>query len=291
MTALALVLTLAATQQPAVFSSEVEAVYVDVFVAKKGQPVQGLSAGDFVLKDNGVTQSVEIVDRSVVPTTAILAFDVSSSMAEGDKLVHLQEAARSFLRGMAPHDEAALVTFDQTVAVGQAPTTDRSAVLRALDAARPHGGTSVVDALFLCLERHWGPGRPLVVLFTDGEDSGSWLPNDAVLEAARESSALLYVVGTSPVTEKAGYVRLLRSAAETTGGAYLAAGSGEGLESKFLEILQATNARYILRYRPEGVERSGRHQIKIGVRGRGLKLRGRQEYFVAGSGLESPHSP
>jgi VWFA-related protein len=279
MTGLALLLTLAA-QQPAVFPSSVEAVYVDVFVAKKDHPAQGLTGQDFALEDNGVQQAVEVVDRSVLPTTAILALDTSSSMAQGDKLVHLKRAAEAFLSGMAAQDEAALVTFDHTVALRQAPTANHAAVLQALEAARPGGGTAVIDALYLCLQRRWGSGRPLVVLFTDGEDSASWLPNEAVLEAARESSALLYVVGTIPVAKETGYVRLLRRVAETTGGIYLAAGSGKRLESKFLEILEAANARYVLRYQPEGVERAGRHEIKISVHRRGVKVRARQEYFV-----------
>ena len=286
MTALALLLTLAAAQQPQVFSSEVEAVYVDVFVAKADQPVQGLTAQDFVLEDDGVRQDIEVVDRSLLPTTAVLALDISSSMAQADKLVHLKRAARAFIRGMAAKDEAALVTFDQAVVLRQAPTTDHEAVLHALAVARPRGGTAVIDALYLCLQRQWGSGRPLVVLFSDGEDSASWLPNGAVLEAARGSSALLYVVGTTPVAKEAGYVRLLRRAAEATGGAYLAAGSGKDLQSKFVEILEAANARYVLRYSPEGVKRAGRHEIKVSVHRHGVKVRARQEYFV-----QAPSAP
>ncbi len=130
MSALAIVLTLVAAQQPAVFPSEIESVYVDVFATKNGRGVTGLTAQDFVLEDNGVRQVVEVVDRSVVPTTAVLVLDVSSSVA-GEKLAHLKKAARAFLHGMAEHDEAALVTFNHSVDLLQPPTTDRAAVLRA----------------------------------------------------------------------------------------------------------------------------------------------------------------
>ena len=117
-------------------------------------------------------------------------------------------------------------------------------------------------------------------MFTDGEDSASWLPNDAALQAARESSTLLYVVGTSPPEPESGFVYLLRRAAQTTGGAYLAAGPRDHLTDKFLEILAEANARYILSYQPQGVKRGGRHKLQISVRRRGVKVRGRQEYYL-----------
>lgn len=288
-------LLLVLAQAPPVFRTSVEAVYVDVTVTRKDAPVLGLSADDFVLTDNGVRQYVEIVDRESVPTTAVLALDVSTSVA-GERLARLRAAAGSFLRGMSGRDEAALVTFNEKITVRQAPTTDRSAIADALERAEARGSTAVIDTLYACLKRRWGGGRPLVVLFTDGRDTASWLENDDVLQAARESSALLYVVGTEaaglrfelsptgagsrPVRSDSGYMYLLQRAADTTGGAYWSA-TYEGLEAAFLEVLEAANARYVLRYEPEGVAREGRHRLKVSVRRKGLDVRARQEYFVS----------
>jgi hypothetical protein len=138
------------------------------------------------------------------------------------------------------------------------------------------------------------------VLFTDGRDSASWLENEDVLQAARESSALLHVVGTlalppprrrdvialsasAPLhdgTTASGYVHLLRRAAETTGEAYWPAESVTGLPAAFLRILEAANARYLLSYEPTGVPGKGRHRLKVTVRRRGFEVRARQEYVV-----------
>jgi VWFA-related protein len=284
-------------QAPPVFRTGVEAVYVDVSVTKKDAPVLGLTADDFVLTDNGVRQHVEIVDRESAPTTAILVLDVSTSV-EGERLARLRSAARAFLRGMAERDAAALVTFNAKIQLRQGPTTDRSAVAAALDHAEALGNTAVIDALYVCLKKRWGGGRPLVVLFTDGQDTASWLENDAVLQAARESSALLYVVGTEAsgfrferpptvggprlVTSESGYIYLLQRAADTTGGAYWSASYGQ-LEDAFLEVLEAANARYVLSYEPEGVAREGRHRLKVSVKRRGLEVRARREYVVPSS--------
>jgi VWFA-related protein len=288
--------TLLLAQAPLVFGSGVEAVNVDVFVSRKNAPVVGLRAEDFEVKDNGVRQRIEVVNREETPTTAVLAFDVSASVA-GRKLEQLRAAARAFLAHMRRGDEAALLTFNHKIELRQAPTTDRDALAGALDDVTASGGTAVIDALYLGLKKRWGRGRPLVVLFTDGEDSGSWLENDDVLQAARESSALLYVVGTrqpsrrppvllgtpeSRTRNEPGPVYLLRRAAETTGGAYWTT-DPDRLEKVFLEVLEAANARYILSYQPEGVKREGHHRLDVSVRQRGVEVRARQEYVVPGA--------
>jgi VWFA-related protein len=284
-------------QAPPVFRAGVEVVYVDVSVTKKDAPVLGLAADDFVVMDNGVRQRVSLVDRESIPTTAVLAFDVSLSVA-GEKLAALRAAAWAFLRGMSERDEAALVTFNHKIELRQAPTTERTVVAEALGRVFARGSTSVIDALYLCLKRRWGGGRPLVVLFTDGQDNASWLENDAVLQAARESPALLYVIGTeaaggkydsallnSPlagpraVPPESGYMYLLQRAADTTGGAYWSASFGR-LEAVFLRVLEAANARYLLSYEPEGLARIGRHRLKVSVKRQGVEVRARQEYVV-----------
>ena len=302
MTGLVGLVALVLAQEPPVFRARVELVYVDVFVTKGDAPVSGLEAGDFRVEDNGVAQRVEVVDRRLVPTTAVLALDTSASVA-GGKLVHLKEAARAFLAGLGEDDEAALVTFDHKLVLREDASRDRAAVGAALDRVKAGGGTCLIDALFVCLKRGWGTGRPLVVLFTDGRDSASWLENEDVLQAARESSALLHVVGTEPlpvrsrtrtlpgsmgpgapvrVHEEAesGHVYLLRRAAETTGGAYWPVDSVASLPAAFLRILEASNARYVLSYEPTGVRRAGRHRLKVSVRRRGVEVRARQEYVV-----------
>jgi VWFA-related protein len=285
-------------QAPIVFDTGVEAVYVDVFVSEKSGPVLGLRAEDFVVEDNGVRQRVEIVDRGEAQTTALLALDVSASVA-GQKLDRLRAGARAFLSRMQQRDEAALLTFGHRIELRHGPTTDRAAVAEALDRVVAGGGSAVIDTLYLCLKRRWGAGRLLVVLFTDGQDTGSWLENEDVLRAARGSSTLLFVVGTEAPSSRSarpptpwgfraveaepGFVYLLRRAAETTGGAYWTADPSR-LEAVFLKVLEAANARYVLSYEPQGVPRPGRHRLEVSVRRRGVKVRARQEYVAPAVG-------
>ena len=53
---------LSAQSQNPTFSSKVEAVRVDVLVTEDGKPVRGLRAADFEILDNGVRQTVDIVE-------------------------------------------------------------------------------------------------------------------------------------------------------------------------------------------------------------------------------------
>jgi len=294
---LAALLLLGLAQAPPVFRADVERVYVDVSVTRKDAPVLGLRAEDFVVTDNGVRQRVDLVDRESTPTTAVLALDLSGSVA-GERLVALRAAARAFLRRMLPRDEAALVTFNHKVELRQRPTTERSVVTDALERAEARGSTALLDALYVCLKRRWGGGRALVVLFTDGRDTASWLENEDLLQAARESKALLHIVGTeaagsrfepSPsgsgtrvVTTEPDHVYLLHRVAHVTGGAYWSA-SLQRLERVFLRVLEVANARYLLSYEPLGVARPGRHRLVVSVRRKGVEVRARREYVVPGA--------
>ena len=94
------VLLAAAMATPAVptFTTSVEAVYVDVFVTRDGQPVAGLTAKDFEVSDNGVRQDVSLVSVEAVPIVAVMVFDVSASVA-GVRLDDLRAAGRALIGG------------------------------------------------------------------------------------------------------------------------------------------------------------------------------------------------
>jgi VWFA-related protein len=269
-------------QAPPVFRADVEAVYVDVYVTRRGAPVTGLVERDFVVKDNGVAQRAWVVEREEAPLTAVLVLDCSSSVA-GAKLEFLKTAAGIFVRGLHPRDEAALVAFQSRVELLNAATADRAALLGAIGSMTAEGSTSMIDALFVGLKRRWGAGRPVLVLFSDGRDTSSWLENEDLLRAARESSTTVYVVRTreeGAASAESGHAYLLRRVVESTGGSSWSSGSGPEIEAAFRGVLETVNARYVLAYEPTGVPRFGRHRIELAVRRRGVDVRARQEYFV-----------
>lgn len=272
---------------PPVFGTGIETVYVDAFVTRDGRPVEGLTATDFELKDNGVRQRVELVAADELPLLSVLAFDTSVSLGYR-KLAALRAAGRGFLASLEPDDEAALLTFSQEVEWLARPTRDKSVVRGALEGLRAQGNTALMDALYAAILLPDSRARKLVVLFSDGEDNLSWLGEGEVRAVAERSSALIHVV---TVRSGAGAARHdastrdrmkgLREIAEATGGRAWEAESPERLTAAFSEVAEAMRRRYVLRYEPEGVRRLGWHRIELRLRRRSAHVQARRGYWVA----------
>jgi VWFA-related protein len=274
---------------PPVFRSQVEAVYVDVFVTRSGQSVAGLRAADFELQDNKVPQQLELLSAEAHPILAVLAFDTSSSMEE-ERLSALRAAAEAFLGGLGATDQAALVSFSEQIAWLAEPTTDKGAVRDALASLRAQGATAVFDALFAAVTQSESTLRPLIVLFTDGEDNASWLDEHQLRTAVERSNAIVHVVGWrarpnlrvgSPAWSKSASEPALRDIAESTGGHFWIADSPQRLQMAFAAVADAMRQRYVLRYQLEGVKREGWHRIVVRLKTSKGEVHARRGYWVA----------
>jgi VWFA-related protein len=285
-------------QTPPVFRAGVDAVYVDVFVTRGGQPVAGLRAADFELKDNGVQQKLELVQAETLPLRAMLVFDTSSSL-DGRRLAALKAAGEAFIAGMRPADEIGLVTFSQEIAHQTAPTTDRGRVRWALSGVQAEGATAVFDALYAGLVLGEGRNRTLVVLFSDGEENMSFLGEEQLRKVVERSNALVHVVAWRDAPRPAGpvtgyqrvidptggepdHIRSLRTIVEASGGRLWGADSPEKLRAAFAAIADAMGQRYVLRYEPEKVKREGWHELEVKLRGAKGDVQARKGYWVSG---------
>jgi len=265
----------AAAQNPT-FSSKVEAIRVDVLVTDRGKPVLGLGRGDFEIFDNGVGQQVDLVSFDQQPLNVILTLDMSDSVV-GDRLANLRDAGRGVLDGLKTGDRAALVTFSHAVSLGADLTVDLARVRSALDQARPSGYTSVVDACFAgMMLGESDAGRALVIVFSDGLDTSSWLAPEAVLEIAKRSDAVVYAVSAGP-DQDGGFLREL---AEQTGGRLFEVESTKKLSAIFVQVLEEFRRRYVLSYSPRGVSADGWHQLTVRVKGRDATVKARPGYLA-----------
>src|SRR5258705_4958085 len=169
-------------------------VRAEVRVTDGGSPVGGLTAADFELRDNGVVQTIDLVDTSDIPINAVLELDTSSSTT-GKRQKDLVAASQALLDGLKPVDRAALTTFSHAVAPRIALTSDLAAVRRELLQIEPEGDTAIMDGTYVALTATLAQtGRSLVVVCTDGYDTSSWLQPDEVLESAKRSTAAIYAV-------------------------------------------------------------------------------------------------
>ena len=258
------------------FSSRVEAVRVDVLVTEDGKPVRGLRAADFEVFDNGVRQAVDFVSSEQLPLNVVFTFDLSSSIV-GDRLDNLREASRAALDGLKAGDQAALVMFNTTVAVGPDLTSRTSLVQAAIDNAEPMGETSLVDASFAgMMVAEADAGRGLVMVFSDGRDTSSWLRPEAVVDVAKRCDAVVYGVASGMARRS----EFLGELADQTGGRLFKIESTKGLSDVFLEVLDEFRQRYLLSYSPAGVSRDGWHTLTVRVKSRNAAVRARPGYLA-----------
>lgn len=292
--ATAMIASGAAQQAPPRFTAGAEAVLVDVLVTRGSKPVPDLKGTDFTIFDSGVEQKVELVGIERLPVSLLLALDTSASV-RGPALDHLKAAAKAALGSLRPTDEAALVTFAHQVALGAPWSTDRAKLTQAIDAAAAQGSTALSDAAFAALGlRPKGRSRTLVLLFTDGEDTSSWLTPADVVQAARRSDSVVYAVTlpkpvgaitASDELDKSllGDPRLYRAAlvpllARETGGELLRATDTKELSAIFVDAVSRFNTRYVLSYTPTGVPATGWHPIDVKVSATGVDIRARRGY-------------
>lgn len=262
-----------AAQQPT-FLSRVEAVRLDVLVTVDGRPVRGLQAPDFDVRDNGVPQTLDLVSFEELPLSVVLTLDVSASVT-GVRLDHLRDAGAAVLGALRTSDQAALVTFSERLTQDAALTADLEQVRAALTSVKPTGDTALIDGAYAGITIADGaPGRGLVIVFSDGRDTASWLNARDVVDAARRSNAVVYGVSAG-----ARNTSFLSQLARATGGLVYEVESTSNLPSVFLAALDEFRHRYLVSYRPQGVAKGGWHKVDVRVKRRGVTVRARPGYL------------
>jgi len=270
--------TLAASPQTPTFSSRLEAVRVDVLVTEDGRPVRGLQPADFDIRDEGVPQTVDLVSFEQIPLNVVLAFDVSDSVS-GDRLEHLRAAGRAVLARLAASDQAGLVSFNNAVEVRANLTARAKDVMAALDVVHPFGETALVDGSYtaMVLAQSGGNGvrRGLVIVFTDGADTISWLTPERVLDASRRSDAVVYGV----IVRSRSKASFLHELSERTGGGIVEIESTKDLADRFVAVLDEFRQRYLVSYTPRGVASRGWHRLDVRIKGRKVTVKARAGYL------------
>nr|WP_240972731.1 VWA domain-containing protein [Nonomuraea sp. FMUSA5-5] len=187
--------------------------------------------------------------------TIMVAFDVSASMGATDvapnRFEAAKQAARQFVEGLPERFNLGLVSFSSAASVAVPPTTDRPAVLAALDRLSMDSGTAIGEAVFSSLEAIAAldaeEERPPahIVLLSDGSST----TGRTVSAAAAEASARGVPVTTIAYGTPGGTISLsgrdvpvpvdgpaLRDLAESAGGGFYEAASGDELQAVYEDI-------------------------------------------------------
>jgi hypothetical protein len=143
------------------------------------------------------------------------------------------------------------VSFSHAVSLGSDLTSDLASVRRAIDASGATGLTSIVDAAFAGLTLGASDsGRSLMLVFSDGVDTSSWLEPKAVIDAAKRSNVVVFGVDRRQIA---------RSVSQGSGRSQRRR-SRRGpedqrcCESTFVKLLAEYRLRYIVGYSPTGVD-------------------------------------
>ena len=281
--ALAAAATLAARQEPqaappARFSSGVQLVEVYATVTDaKGEPVTGLRREDFEVYEDSQRQEVSTFVAGEFPLTVALGVDRSWSMA-GEPLRHAKQASQSFLRQLKPADRAMVVAISSEADVIAPLTMDRVAQSREIAALEPWSTTALHDAIVAALDRlEPEAGRQALVVFSDGQDRYSRTTAAQVVERARRSHALVYLIAFGRTRPP-----LLAELAVLTGGRSFLLKDPRELERTLALIAKELRYQYLLGYVPGDVSAGDGawRSIRVVLKTPGLRVRARDGYHA-----------
>jgi Ca-activated chloride channel family protein len=278
----------AAAQQT--FKTEVDLVHFSLVVTdKQGTPIDGLTAADFEVIEEGKPQAIKFFaagDPETAPPLHIgFLLDTSGSMEEDIKDV--RTAAVKFLNAMEKAVDITLVDFDTEVRVARYASADYPRLIERIRARKPDGYTALYDALGVYLDgADRQTGQKVLIMYTDGGDTRSALSQKDVIDLLRASDVTVYVIGYLEHQGSAGAVQRgqLDHFAQMTGGQAFFPVSVKEIDKMYDKIQREIAARYSIGYMSSDERTNGawrhveirlkRHDLK------GARLRTRDGYFA-----------
>ncbi len=238
--------------------TSIASVLLDVAVLdEKGRYVSGLTREHFALREDDVTQVIELVEPSRMPTVVTLLVDTSQSMSS--RFDFVRRATRRLSQLLREGDQLAVVPFTRGLGAMTGPTRDLEALTSAIEGLSTRGGTAIADALGALSERLAGAeGRQIVVLITDGYDEHSHTAIEDAVTAVKRVNATLYGVGIGGVAGMSFRGReVLKRTAEQTGGRAFFPSRDSEIPLVQDHIYDDVVHRYLLTYTPSNQVRDG----------------------------------
>jgi VWFA-related protein len=267
-------------------------------VDKKGQFVPGLSQSDFLVLEDKVPQQIETFSDNFgqsLPVYVAVLMDTSPSQA--GKLTFEKESALNFIQSVVQgrKDQVLFATFDHEINLRQDFTNKLDLLERAVSRVKTLGNqTSLYDAVWqFCDEKlRTVPGRRVLVVITDGEDTYSRANIRDAIDIAQRTETTVFAISTKAGFSstvpgvQAGEVkdkkdRELTTLAEQTGGVAFFIGDMLSLERSFSKISKELRAQYLVTYKPINDRYDGNFrkiEVKLAEGRKDLKVRTKQGY-------------
>lgn len=243
---------------------------------KKKKLVSGFGRGDFVVLEDGVPQQITFFtdEKTNPPVYVGVLMDTSASTA--GKMQFSKRAASDFLYTVVRlrKDKAAFMTFDNEVNLIQDFTDKLDLLDKAVDKVKKVGSqTSLYDAIYQFSDEKLrnAPGRRVIVIITDGDDTFSRADINDAIDIAQRTETTIFAISTKeaflgavPGVE-AGTIKdkgdkFLERLCEETGGEAFFTGDMLALERSFKKISDELRSQYIITYRPAIQDYDGRNR-------------------------------
>ncbi|HZS48808.1 MAG TPA: VWA domain-containing protein [Blastocatellia bacterium] len=274
-----------------------------------GHLVRGLKESDFIVLENEKRQKVTSFTVEQVPVNVVLLLDASGSVFT--EIPAIREAAKKFTDQFTENDKFAVVQFADKIQTLQDWTNDRSEVNHALN-WKYRGGdlTLFFDALQdVCVNTLSKiDGRKVIILMTDGVDTGSKGTMEAAFKAAVKAQATVYVIDKAKVqivdiqkqtggvggaisgTKGIGRIfiqqleeaeRHLGELAEMTGGSMYSPLKNDELTKAYKDVADEIKGQYVVTYVSSNEDQDGSYRpIKVALSHAGYTAYSRQGYYA-----------
>ena len=273
-------------------------VVLDVLVTRDHRPVTGLAATDFDVRYGDARQQVEQSDPQALPFDVRMAIDTGDGL-DTNSVRQIVEGMRSFASRLRVDDQTELITFADEIRLAAGLTADRERLHAALGRLEKTKGTALFDATFTALALPTRPDRrTLLLVFTAGLDSGSWLPPTAPIDAAAASPVIVYAViapdpdlplrqtqldvdrlrkwlFSEPLLLREAFLPVL---ADETGGEVLHPATKDDLGATFADVLSRFQQRYRLSFTPTGIRKPGLQAIEVRMKDRTLTVHAQRRH-------------
>ena len=219
---------------------------VQIFVKvtdANGNPVPGLTANDFTIREDGTALITADLDFTLPPSldpnqhvSVVFAMDYSASVVNVAR-ADMEAAVINFIGTMQDGDFAAVIKFNTTNPAGASvivPFTEIDSgtgnpeLIAGVQSDYPGNGTNTLDALMVALNHIVTPpvalpdGPKAVILVGDGSDNDSAASEEDIVALANENSVPIFTIGVGDFATP-GRTALLDSLATESGGQFFPA--------------------------------------------------------------------
>jgi tight adherence protein B len=239
-----------------------------ILTVRAGQWSARVDTSSLRVQVDGKRYPAQIQPPATRQRSTMLVIDTSGSMHE-EGMAILRHAVVEFLRSAPADVEVGTVSFANTAGVDLAPTRDRRAVQRSVNAQVSDGETALNDAVVAAVKGLGNTGDRSIVLLTDGHDTVSKTEEKNAIGVLKASG-----VHAEAIAFKTGETdnAALRRFANAGGGTVAAATNGDAVSRAFRAAAKALDSQVAWSI-PTPARLTGRHTFVVTGRANGAPFR------------------